>query len=84
MKTYDREPGQLMISGMVTWELTGRKNNNKISKIRPNLYLFNRFTEDKVRIYHLLLINRNFLNNTIFFIYNFNCFISVSFNCQWM
>lgn len=49
LATYDKEPGQLLISGLVTWELTGRKDKkNKTSKIRPNLWSFNRFTDEKV------------------------------------
>lgn len=49
LATYDKEPGQLMIAGQVTWELVGRKDKkNKTSKIRPNLWSFNRFTEEKV------------------------------------
>lgn len=26
LKTFDREPGKLMVAGMVTWELTGRRD----------------------------------------------------------
>lgn len=49
LKTYDREPGKLMIAGLVTWELTGRRDpKGKVTKIRPNLYVFNRFTDEKV------------------------------------
>lgn len=49
LKTYDREPGKLMIAGMVTWDLTGRRDpKGKISKIRPNLYVFHRFTDETV------------------------------------
>lgn len=50
LKTFDREPGKLMIAGMVTWELTGRRDpKGKVTTIRPNLYVFNRFTDDTVR-----------------------------------
>lgn len=49
LKTYDRDPGKLMIAGMVTWDLTGRRDpKGKVTKIRPNLYVFNRFTDEKV------------------------------------
>lgn len=49
LKTYDKEPGKLMIAGMVTWEMTGRKSNAKgVTKIRPNLCSFNRFTSETV------------------------------------
>lgn len=48
LKTFDREPGNLAISGMVTWDLTGRRDTKqKITKIRPNLYVFHRFMEDQ-------------------------------------
>lgn len=35
---------------MVMWEMTGRRDTGKAktSKTRQNLYLFNRFTEEKV------------------------------------
>ena len=49
LKTYDRDPGKLMIAGMVTWELSGRRDpKGKVTNIRPNLYVFNRFTDEKV------------------------------------
>lgn len=49
LKTYDREPGKLMIAGMVTWDLTGRRDpKGKVTKIRPNLYVFHRFTDETV------------------------------------
>lgn len=49
LKTYDREPGKLMIAGMVTWDLTGRRDpKGKVTNIRPNLYVFNRFTDETV------------------------------------
>lgn len=65
LKTYDRDPGQLMIAGMVTWELSGRRDpKGKVTKIRPNLYTFNRFTEEKYRLIvsgcssaHSILVN---------------------------
>lgn len=50
LKTFDREPGKLMIAGMVTWDLTGRRDpKGKVTKVRPNLYVFHRFTEEKVK-----------------------------------
>lgn len=49
LKTYDRDPGKLMIAGMVTWDLTGRRDpKGKVTTIRPNLYVFHRFTDEKV------------------------------------
>lgn len=65
LKTYDRDPGQLMIAGMVTWELSGRRDpKGKVVKVRPNLYVFNRFTDAKYRLIvsgcssaHSILVN---------------------------
>lgn len=49
LKTYDREPGKLMVAGMVTWDLTGRRDpKGKVTNIRPNLYTFHRFTDETV------------------------------------
>lgn len=49
LKTFDREPGKMMIAGMVTWELTGRRDpKGKVTAIRPNLYTFHRFTDEMV------------------------------------
>lgn len=51
LASRDREPGQLLIAGMVTWDLVGKKSDTKGGiKIRPNLYYFNRFTEEKYRL----------------------------------
>lgn len=85
LKTYDRDPGQLMIAGMVTWELSGRRDpKGKVLKIRPNLYVFNRFTEGKYRLIvsgcssaHSILVNMDrkamsfgkFLYLIVFFLY---------------
>lgn len=50
LKTFDREPGKLMIAGMVTWELTGRRDpKGKVTTIHPNLYVFHRFTDETVK-----------------------------------
>ncbi|XP_055644647.1 protein RCC2 homolog [Toxorhynchites rutilus septentrionalis] len=50
LKTYDKEPGRLMIAGMITWDMTGRKAPAKgVTKIRPNLYTFQRFTSEMYR-----------------------------------
>lgn len=54
LKTFDREPGKLMVAGMVTWELTGRRDpKGKVTTIRPNLYVFHRFTDETVSIFLL-------------------------------
>lgn len=53
LKTFDREPGKLMVAGMVTWELTGRRDTKGTVTVRPNLYNFHRFTDEKVA-YHPL------------------------------
>ncbi|XP_059612873.1 protein RCC2 homolog [Phlebotomus argentipes] len=65
LQTLDKEPGQLMIAGFVTWDLTGRRDTkNKTLKVRPNLYVFHRFTKEKYRLAvsgcaaaHSILIN---------------------------
>ncbi|XP_031617169.1 protein RCC2 homolog [Contarinia nasturtii] len=65
LKTFDREPGKLMVAGMVTWELTGRRDpKGKVTTIRPNLYVFHRFTDEMYRLIvsgcssaHSILIN---------------------------
>lgn len=50
LATYDKEPGKLIIAGMVSWEMVARRDTGKPkqSKIRPNLFLFHRFTDEKV------------------------------------
>lgn len=53
LKTFDREPGKLMVAGMVTWELTGRRDTKGTVTVRPNLYTFHRFTDEKVRCFLL-------------------------------
>lgn len=51
LASRDREPGKLLIAGMVTWDLVGRKADTKGGiKIRPNLWYFNRFTDQKYRL----------------------------------
>lgn len=65
LASMEREPGKLLIAGMVTWDLTGRRENAKVAaKIRPNLWHFHRFTTDKYRLAvsgcssaHSILIN---------------------------
>lgn len=50
LKTYDKGSGKLLIAGMVTWDMTGRKAPPKGGiKIRPNLYSFARFTSEIYR-----------------------------------
>lgn len=52
LQTYDKTPGKLLIAGMVTWDLTGRRDNKKgkVIKVRPNLYTFHRFTDETYRL----------------------------------
>lgn len=48
LASFDREPGHLAIAGCVTWDLTGRRDTKqKILKIRPGLFSFNRFMDDQ-------------------------------------
>lgn len=77
LKTFDREPGKLMVAGMVTWELTGRRDpKGKVTTIRPNLYTFHRFTDETVSG----IFKWFFASSKIH-----NCFVStVSLDCQWL
>ena len=50
LASRDREPGQLVMAGMVTWDIVGKRADTKGGvKIRPNLWNFHRFGEDKYR-----------------------------------
>jgi hypothetical protein len=50
LASRDREPGQLLVAGMVTWDIVGKRADTKGGvKIRPNLWNFHRFTEEKYR-----------------------------------
>lgn len=50
LKTFDKDCGKLLIAGMVTWELVGKRDTGKPkqAKVRPNLCSFHRFTDEKV------------------------------------
>lgn len=51
LASRDKEPGKLLLAGMVTWDLTGKKSDTKGGiKIRPNLWYFHRFTDEKYRL----------------------------------
>lgn len=51
LASRDKEPGKLLMAGMVTWDLVGKKSDAKMTgKIRPNLWYFNRFTDEKYRL----------------------------------
>lgn len=62
--TLDKTPGKMLIAGMVTWDLTGKRDRKNVVKVRPNLYSFHRFSDDTVR--------RN--NNSYFIRYLFSYF----------
>lgn len=50
LASRDREPGRLAIAGMITWDIVGKRADAKGGiKIRPNLWNFHRFTDDKYR-----------------------------------
>lgn len=50
LASRDREPGQLLMAGMVTWDLVGKRADAKGGiKTRPNLWNFHRFTDEKYR-----------------------------------
>lgn len=48
LSSMEKAPGQMLIAGMVTWDLTGKRDSKNVSKVRPNLYSFHRFTDEKV------------------------------------
>lgn len=50
LASRDREPGQLLIAGMITWDIVGKRADAKGGiKIRPNLWNFHRFGDEKYR-----------------------------------
>jgi len=50
LASRDREPGHLVVAGMVTWDIVGKRADAKGGiKIRPNLWNFHRFTDEKYR-----------------------------------
>lgn len=50
LKTFVRDGGKMIIAGMVTWDLTGKRDKKNVLKVRPNLYSFHRFTDDTVAL----------------------------------
>lgn len=49
LKALIKPAGQLLICGMVNWELVGRRENNKsVTRSMPNIYSPQRFTDLKV------------------------------------
>lgn len=80
LTTFDRDPGKLMIAGMVTWELTGRRDpKGKVTKVRPNLYVFHRFTDEKVSK-GAINTNRTSLNSLL--LNSFQFFFTVPLDCK--
>lgn len=50
LASRDREPGHLLIAGMITWDIVGKRADAKGGvKIRPNLWHFHRFGDEKYR-----------------------------------
>ncbi|XP_037731507.1 protein RCC2 homolog [Drosophila subpulchrella] len=49
LATLEKTPGQMLLAGMVTWDLTGKRDRKNVTKVRPNLYSFHRFTDEKYR-----------------------------------
>ncbi|CAH2103711.1 unnamed protein product [Euphydryas editha] len=50
LKTFYKNPGTLMIAGLVSWDLVAKRDNNPSKKTHPNLYTFHKFTERKYRL----------------------------------
>jgi hypothetical protein len=50
LASRDREPGHLLVAGTVTWDIVGKRADAKPGiKIRPNLWYFHRFGDEKYR-----------------------------------
>lgn len=48
LASREREPGHLIVAGMVTWDIVGKRADAKGGvKIRPNLWNFHRFLPDE-------------------------------------
>ncbi|XP_012551520.1 protein RCC2 homolog [Bombyx mandarina] len=50
LKTFYKTPGVLMIAGLVSWDLTARRDNNPTKRTHPNLYTFHKFTDRRYRL----------------------------------
>lgn len=50
LKTLIKPAGQLLIFGMVSWEMVGRRENKSGQRIVPNIYTPQKFTNLKVRL----------------------------------
>ncbi|KAF5288966.1 hypothetical protein FQA39_LY03845 [Lamprigera yunnana] len=50
LQTLIKPAGQLLVSGCVNWELTGRKDSKTTLKLHPNLCSHTRFTNHKIRL----------------------------------
>lgn len=48
LKTLIKPAGQLLLFGMVNWDIAGRKENKAGNRLHPNLYSPHRFTDLKV------------------------------------
>lgn len=48
LKTLYKEPGVLLIAGLVSWDMTARRDNNPSKRTHPNLYTFHKFTDQHV------------------------------------
>lgn len=49
LKTLVKPAGQLLIFGMVNWDMVGRRDNKTGQRVLPNIYSPQRFTDLKVR-----------------------------------
>ncbi|XP_037959018.1 uncharacterized protein LOC119688410 [Teleopsis dalmanni] len=66
LATMDKAPGQLLIAGMVTWDLTGKRDRKNVVKVRPNLFNFHRFTDEmKLTVEDLLSGHFNSICNSV-------------------
>lgn len=45
-----KSAGQLLVCGMVSWDIVGRRENKKVQRTHPNLYVPHRFKNLRVRL----------------------------------
>ncbi|KAG7313221.1 hypothetical protein JYU34_000320 [Plutella xylostella] len=50
LKTFIKPAGRLLISGMVSWDLVAKRDNNPANRSHPNLYTFHKFTDRRYRL----------------------------------
>ncbi|KAJ0183990.1 hypothetical protein K1T71_000413 [Dendrolimus kikuchii] len=66
LKTFYKQPGRLLIAGMVSWDQVGKRDRKPGGMNHPNLYKFHRFTDRRYRLIisgctsaHSVLVDEN-------------------------